>query len=105
MQGTRDRNTAREIRTARSQDRAVRFVQAGALVRSRPLSAWRYLTVRLVGAGRTLAPPVVPPPPLVVPPVPPVVPPPLVVPPLPLKAASRRPKFTPGSVPSDARPL
>src|SRR5215813_11208205 len=105
MQGTRDRNTAREIRTARSRDRAVRFVQAGALVSSRPLSAWRYLTVRLVGAGRTLAPPVVPPPPLVVPPLPPVVPPPLVVPPVPLKAASRRPKFTPGSVPSDARPL
>src|SRR5215831_10674138 len=103
MQGTRDRNTARKIRTARSQDRAVQFVQTGALVSSRPLSAWRYLTVRLVGAGRTLPPPVVPPPPLVVPP--PVVPPPLVVPPLPLRAASRRPKFTPGSVPSDARPL
>src|SRR5262245_4227793 len=68
------------------------------LVNSYRGSAWRYLTVRFVGAGRALLPPVVPPLPVVVPPLPPVVPPlPLVVPPLPLKAASRRPKFTPGS--------
>src|SRR5215813_5729650 len=81
------------------------LVPSGAVVSSRQPSAWHYLTVRLVGAGRTLPPPVVPPP-LVVPLLPAVVPPPPpVVPPLPLNAASRRLKFTPGSVASDALPL